>query len=78
MKDYLYTGIYDHPNIATYNDQHELISGIHYDVANGDMTDKSLIGCDWDQGSGEMKVWFENTLSSADEDKLDIIVDNNT
>jgi hypothetical protein len=78
MTEYVYKNITESPNISTYNEFHELISGIHYDVQESTMTDKSLVGCDWFQKTAELKVYFENELSAEDKTKLDQIIQDNT
>lgn len=74
---YEYNNIHTEPNLATYDIDEILISGIHYDVLNGDMVDKSIDGCTWHEDTELLYIVFENVLSSEDKIKLDTIVINN-
>jgi hypothetical protein len=75
--EYIYENITISPNLATNDIDGVLISGIHYDVENSSMTDKSLEWCRWDEIDGKLYVVFTNELSSGDKTILDgIIVDN--
>jgi hypothetical protein len=76
--EYEYNDITNRPNLGSTNAQHEIISGIHYDVPNSDMTDKSIEGCRWDEDGAHLSIWFANALSAGDKTKLDTIVTNNS
>lgn len=79
--DYDYTGIETQPNIATwgYNPEGQLvlISGIQYDVANSEMTDKGIVSGTWWHDTALLRLVFTNELSSADKTILDAIVEAN-
>lgn len=76
--DYEYEDITEQPNIATVDDEGVLVSGIHYDVANSEMTDKSIEYCTWWQNEEKLLVVFTNELSTEDKAILDQIVADNS
>jgi len=78
MIEYIYLNKSIEPNLSTTDEEGNIISGIHYDVPNSDMEDKSLDWCRWDEDLAQIIVVFENELSSEDKTKLDTIVDNNS
>jgi len=78
ITEYEYTGIKNEPNIETTDDEGNLISGIGYDIENGDMTDKSYQYATWWESTSKMIIVFENELSIDDKSKLDKIVTDNT
>jgi len=75
--EYHYDNITYAPNLATYADSVQ-VSGIHYDVANSDMSNKSISYCRWDEDMHELHVYFGYELSTEDKTKLDVIVANNS
>ena len=82
MITYTYTNITNKPNLSTWELQSGsenpiLVSGIHYDTINSEMSDKSLEGCFWDEDFSILKIYFDQTLSEADETILDNIVSEN-
>jgi len=75
---YEYENIVDEPNLATCDEEGTLISGIHYDVENSAMTDKSIEFCTWWERDSKLEVVFTNELSAGDKTLLDQIVDANS
>ena len=75
---YTYTGKTTEPTFRTYDVLHVLDGGIHFDVDNSTMTDKTIEYCRWDAESADLNVYFTNALSTDDKTKLDTIVVNNS
>jgi len=76
--DYEYENKTEPPNLATCDEEGILVSGIHYDVENSDMTDKSIEYCTWWERDAKLLVVFTNELSAGDKTLLDQIVEANT
>jgi len=68
-------------NMATHEEIGEeaiLISGIHYDVENSNMNNKSIQYCRWDEDTTHLMVYMNDDLSDSDKTILDDIVNNNS
>ena len=76
--EYEYPNKSDEPNLATTNESGELISGIHFDVANSVMTDKTIESCTWRHADETLHIVFTNELSGSDKAILDQIVEDNS
>jgi len=76
--EYIYSGITTRPNLATPDESGNLVSGIHYDVAYSEMSDKGIQWCRWEEGEAKLFVCFSNELSSGDKTLLDAIVEANS
>ena len=76
--EYYYDNIANIPNLSTHDVDDVQVSGIHYDVANSDMSNKSISYCRWDEDVEELHVHFAIELSAEDKTKLDTIVANNS
>ena len=74
LVEYVYNNKSTCPDMKTHDSGDNLISGIHYDVANSSMTDKSLVWCRWDEDNETITLYFTNTLSQSDKDILDTIM----
>ncbi len=74
---YDYTNIETSPNLSSADINGVLASGIHYDVENSAMTDKTLEYCTWHEDTQLLIVVFTGTLSGADKALLDGIVTDN-
>ena len=46
---YEYNGITESPDLESHDGGDVLISGIKYDIANSDMSDKDFLGATWHQ-----------------------------
>ena len=78
MTTYTYNDILS-VDIATWNEAGDnMLSGIHYDVANSEMSDKDICHCRWDEDGSLLIVCFDNSLSEEDEGLLDEIVSGNS
>ena len=75
--EYIYLNISNIPNLLTRNDAEEMISGIHYDVINSEMTDKNIHYCLWNEHEARLYIYFNDELSQNDKSILDSIVENN-
>lgn len=76
--EYTYTNIDTKPDLSSFDDDDNAISGIHYDVENSEMTDKSIEYCVWYEDTEILKVTFTNSLSTSDKSILDTIINDNT
>jgi len=73
--EYTYNNIIPIPDLLTYNDNEEMISGIHYDVINSEMTNKNIDYCLWHEET--LYIYYDTELSQEDKTILDSIVENN-
>ena len=78
--EYIYNNI---PNTINYDIEDNItnepyIQGIHNDIANSNMVDKSIDWCRWDEDTSILEIYFINILSSQDKLELDTIVSNNS
>lgn len=76
--EYHYENTIHSPNLATFDINDVRISGIHHDVGNSDMSDKSIVSCRWDEDEAMLHIVFGFELSAEDKQKLDTIVSNNS
>ena len=77
MYIYKYENIENEPDMAIYGSGDILESGIHYDVENLDMINKSITGCFWDEDDACLCIYFTDELSQSDKNILDQIVNDN-
>lgn len=78
MIEYCYFNIPFYPDLISFNELEEMISGIHYDVANSEMTNKNIEYCNWIESEEKLCVYFSSSLSTEDKNLLDTIVFNNS
>lgn len=75
--NYIYENISELPNLNTENTEENSISGIHYDIENSEMTNKSINWCEWNEDTEKLTINYNEELSQDDKDILDTIVTNN-
>ena len=75
--EYVYESITEEPNLGTW-ESGILTGGIHYDVENSAMTDKTIEGCCWSETNARLTIVFTNELSAGYKTILDGIVGANS
>ena len=62
------------PNLGTWNENGELVSGIKYDILNSEMVNKNLLVCLWKEKTKLVKIEFLGELQLTDKIILDNII----
>ncbi len=71
---YKYKNI-NNPNLGTWDELGELVSGIKYDILNSDMTEKNILVCMWEEKDLTVILEFSTELSDSDNNILNNIME---